>query len=106
MSPICGIFLRVTDDDGSKLAASLSSHFQKVLKQLKIDKDLTEQVKDIYIPLAASLAVKAKERSAPLIVGVNGAQGSGKSTLCVFLETILQKGEGAEGPYTGIVDVN
>ena len=77
--------------DCGKIAEHLSSHLQKILKQLRIDEDLTEQFKSIYIPLAASLSVKAKEQPAPLIVGINGAQGSGKSTLCVFLKTILQE---------------
>lgn len=88
-----------------KIAEHLSSHFQKILKQLKIDKDLTEQTKNVYIPLAASLSVKAKEQPAPLIVGINGAQGSGKSTLCIFLETILKEAFGLRSISLSIDDL-
>jgi D-glycerate 3-kinase len=91
--------------DCGKIAEHLTSHFQKILKQLKIDKDLTEQFKSIYIPLAASISVKAKEQPAPLIVGINGAQGSGKSTLCVFLETILQEAFGLRSISLSIDDL-
>jgi D-glycerate 3-kinase len=91
--------------DCGKIADHLSGHFQKILKQLKIDTDLTEQFKDIYIPLAASLSVKAKAQPSPLIVGINGAQGSGKSTLCVFLETILQEAFGLRSISLSIDDL-
>lgn len=39
-----------------------------------------------WAPLADQIAATAKR---PLVVGVNGAQGSGKSTLCHFLEVLL-----------------
>ncbi len=42
-------------------------------------------VADFWAPLAD--AIVAREN--PIIVGINGAQGSGKSTLCVFLEVLL-----------------
>jgi D-glycerate 3-kinase len=38
-------------------------------------------------PLADRIASEATKR--PLVVGINGAQGSGKSTLCIFLEQLL-----------------
>jgi D-glycerate 3-kinase len=42
-------------------------------------------VEEYWTPLADLIAAQGK----PLIVGINGAQGSGKSTLCVFLEVLL-----------------
>lgn len=47
-----------------------------------------EVVERYWQPLATAIARKAVDRH-PLIVGVNGAQGSGKSTLCAFLEVLL-----------------
>lgn len=41
-------------------------------------------------PLADEIARQA-DRKRPLIVGINGAQGSGKSTLCAFLEVLLDE---------------
>jgi D-glycerate 3-kinase len=40
-------------------------------------------------PLAATIAGWRSNAGRPLVIGVNGAQGSGKSTLCVFLEHAL-----------------
>lgn len=41
-------------------------------------------------PLADAIARQAAERR-PLVVGINGAQGAGKSTLCRFLEALLEQ---------------
>ena len=46
-------------------------------------------VDQFWQPLANRIAREATSRH-PLIVGVNGAQGSGKSTLCRFLEVLLR----------------
>lgn len=46
-------------------------------------------VEQFWQPLANRIAREAASRK-PLIVGVNGAQGSGKSTLCRFLEVLLR----------------
>ena len=55
--------------------------------------DLPASYKDIveqhWRPLAKRIAQWRTEKQGPLVVGVNGAQGSGKSTLCVFLAEAL-----------------
>lgn len=45
-------------------------------------------VAQFWQPLANIIARKAVSNK-PLIVGINGAQGSGKSTVCAFLEELL-----------------
>ncbi|MEL7451288.1 MAG: phosphoribulokinase [Pseudomonadota bacterium] len=45
-------------------------------------------------PLAAALARRARAAGKPLLVGVNGCQGSGKSTMTQFLALMLQNGAG------------
>ncbi len=45
-----------------------------------------EIVEEYWRPLAGRIAGEARR---PLVVGVNAAQGSGKSTLCRFLEALL-----------------
>lgn len=67
----------MTDDPiGALIAAEeLPSHYRDVVEQH-------------WRPLAEDLARHAREKR-PLIVGINGAQGSGKSTLCRFLEVLL-----------------
>ena len=44
-----------------------------------------------YVPLANHLVdVHRAQASSPLVVGINGAQGSGKSTLTLFLKLLLE----------------
>jgi len=50
--------------------------------------DYRKVVEQHWRPLAEDLARRAGAKR-PLIVGINGAQGSGKSTLCRFLEVLL-----------------
>ncbi len=49
-----------------------------------------ETVERHWKPLATRIAREAASRK-PLIVGINGAQGSGKTTVCKFLEILLKK---------------
>src|SRR5688500_1846685 len=51
-------------------------------------RDVVEQT---WQPIADFIAMCAATKR-PLLVGVNGAQGSGKSTLCRFLEVLLAEG--------------
>lgn len=53
-----------------------------------------ETIGQWFRPLATSLAAKAKEENKALIVGINGCQGSGKSTLSAALVEILQHEQG------------
>ena len=55
----------------------------------RLPADYREVVTQFWQPLADRIAREAS-RQRPLIVGVNGAQGSGKSTLCRFLEVLLK----------------
>jgi D-glycerate 3-kinase len=45
-------------------------------------------VEEYWRPLAGEIARRAEARH-PLLVGINGGQGSGKTTLCKFLEVLL-----------------
>lgn len=49
-----------------------------------------DDVRRFYIPLAEQLASLHAARKAPLIIGINGAQGTGKSTLAKVLKTVLE----------------
>lgn len=75
-----------------QLEASLLPVFKSLLAQEKIpvDEPFIDSLKCLYIPLCAWLAEKHEDRA--LIVGINGAQGSGKSTLSRILKAILELG--------------
>ncbi len=68
----------------------LSPDFRKFLIAQNLPSCLSNELTRFYLPLAAWLAAQVKN-SEPLMIGVNGAQGSGKSTLCTLLAELLEK---------------
>lgn len=46
-------------------------------------------VNTYYVPLAEEIARRQKRLGRPMLVGINGAQGTGKSTLALFLQSLL-----------------
>lgn len=66
--------------------------FLAAAQQMMIDSDLEQALGDIYVPLAATLARQSELSDTTLVIGINGAQGSGKSTLCNLLQIVLEEG--------------
>ncbi len=60
-------------------------------------------VQQFWTPLAHHIA-RASAAHKPLIVGVNGGQGTGKSTMCMFLEELLKK-RGVRAVTLGLDDL-
>ncbi|MGX2040747.1 hypothetical protein ACWJKU_11540 [Methylocaldum sp. MU1018] len=63
--------------------------FTEQMRAHRIDESLTASLAAVYLPLAAW--IRRQKSADTLILGVNGAQGSGKSTLCDFLRLILSE---------------
>ncbi len=53
-----------------------------------LPEDYRHVVEKHWAPLAVEIAERAKAKR-PLVAGINGAQGSGKTTACAFLEPLL-----------------
>ncbi len=69
--------------------------FEAKCRQLQIADSLLETLWRVYLPLAQWVVEQSKLSSNTVFVlGVNGAQGSGKSTLCALLQIILEAGFG------------
>ena len=83
---------KLTADERLKIADRTRVSFLAATKQMMLDNDLEQALIDVYIPLAACLAKQADDYRATRIIGVNGAQGSGKSTLCKLLQIVLEEG--------------
>ena len=66
---------------------------QKAIKQLidehQLKSDFYETVETYYLQVAKAIACEKKTKKA-LLVGVNGAQGTGKSTIASFLVSLLK----------------
>lgn len=66
--------------------------FKQTLSQEKISFNFSfnDTLKNLYTPISAWLAGQKKDT--PLIIGINGSQGSGKSTLTHILSDLLEQG--------------
>jgi D-glycerate 3-kinase len=82
----------LTQDDMGAIADKVRRSFMASAREMQVHKDLEPVLVDIYIPLAAYLAHQATACASPPIIGVNGAQGAGKSTLCRLLQIVLEEG--------------
>lgn len=74
--------------------AAVEKAFASTLESLKVDIGLVDMFEAIYVPLGAWLTCRKRQKSGPMVVGINGAQGAGKSTLFNLLEVILSEGFG------------
>jgi D-glycerate 3-kinase len=59
-----------------------------MIEQKQLPDSFEAIVRDIYLPLAQIILDKKQDK--PLLVSINGAQGTGKSTLTAFLKKILE----------------
>lgn len=64
-----------------------------------------ETIEHHWRPLAAAIAARAADAGQPLIVGVSGSQGSGKSTLCRTLEVLLAEQHGLHAATLSLDDL-
>jgi D-glycerate 3-kinase len=69
----------------------MSTALRQLIEAEGLPSDYLEVAERYWRPLSEDIAERAMDNPGgkPLIVGINGAQGSGKSTLCKFLEVLL-----------------
>lgn len=68
----------------------MSDAVDSLIAAERLPADYREIVEQYWQPLADEIARRAANCQ-PLVVGINGAQGSGKTTLCHFLEVLLER---------------
>ena len=72
-------------------APDLSTTIHKLIKQEFLPDSYADTVKNTILPLAQHLQSLRQDRAGPVIIGIHGAQGTGKSTLTLFLRELLTK---------------
>ncbi|MBV1789779.1 hypothetical protein KQ940_17120 [Marinobacterium sp. D7] len=85
-------YLCLTETERRRAVQAVEQAFASTLESLQVDIGLKELFEQIYVPLAAWLVERQRGQVRPLVVGINGAQGAGKSTLFNLLEVILEEG--------------
>ncbi|MEW6039026.1 MAG: hypothetical protein AB1648_12345 [Pseudomonadota bacterium] len=91
------------DDEYRRIWGRVQPAFLAAMAKQRIPSALAEPLASVYLPLAAWVAAHKNEE--PFVLGVNGAQGSGKSTLCEFLALILRQGYGYKVAGFSIDDI-
>jgi len=76
----------------SSLSHRLRFDVEQTLSCLYADTSLVDQMDELYLPFSNWLSQKVHLGKGPLIVGVGGAQGCGKTTFCSVISRILNKG--------------
>ncbi len=66
--------------------------FVTTCQNMDIEEDLSPLLVSMYLPLAAWLDRRRGKGDGPLVVGLCGAQGSGKSTVAELLKTVFTVG--------------
>ena len=69
---------------------SLINKLNKLKNSFFIKEDLNKNFKNIYIKIAELIFLKKTFLRKPLIIGLTGGQGSGKTTFAQFLKLILE----------------
>lgn len=72
---------------------------------MAIGADLEPWLSAMYLPLAAWLERARAHAGRPIVVGITGGQGSGKSTVGALLAAVLQDGFGAPSALLSIDDL-
>ncbi|MFN2360486.1 MAG: hypothetical protein ABR522_05320, partial [Marinobacter sp.] len=70
-------------------APELTTTIQTLIKQESLPDSYADTVKKTILPLAQHLHSLRQARSEPVVIGIHGAQGTGKSTLTLFLRDLL-----------------
>jgi D-glycerate 3-kinase len=110
--PLAALGTTVGDNDlRERLAILRRCHasIQRHKDTLRIGASLLPETFSVYIPIARFLAGRAREIRQRLgragVFGINGGQGSGKTTINAFLQIILQRGLGLKTTGFSIDDV-
>jgi D-glycerate 3-kinase len=72
----------------------ISSWQKAFLESERLQAAYLETARQFFDPLARRLALLRRERGRAILVGLNGSQGSGKSTLCAYLCAALGETQG------------
>lgn len=79
--------------------------FREKLRELLLDMALMDDIDRIYVPLAKLISEGLNMQSKTQIIGINGAQGSGKTTFSCLMKIVLEMGFGLRVVALSIDDI-
>ncbi len=88
-----------------QLINAIKPVFKEKLRELMLEEDLIEDLERVYLPLANLINVAISGANQMKIIGINGSQGSGKTTFCSLMKIVLEEGLGLKVVHVGIDDL-
>lgn len=88
----------------SMLWQDVSTAVTEFIKAHQLPDDYKNLSAQFFFPLAQNILTKHHSSQQPLLLGINGAQGTGKSTLAALLKCILESGAGLKCAALSIDD--
>lgn len=85
--------------------STLREIFRKTLQELMLDDILMEDLDRVYMPMANMIRMGFNTEAKTHIIGVNGAQGAGKTTFGRLLQVVLEKAFGQKVVQLSIDDI-
>lgn len=65
--------------------------FDEVQHELLLPEEYGQDLEKYYALVAAQISELSRDKVRSLLVGISGAQGTGKSTLCYFVQSLLEQ---------------
>lgn len=87
------------------MAPQLTKWLEAFLEKEQLPDRFRDIAMDYYVPLAEQVQAWVRSLGEPLILGVNGGQGTGKSTLSEFIDQYLRREYGIETCIISIDDL-
>ncbi|WP_115719695.1 kinase [Gallaecimonas mangrovi] len=78
---------------------------QDAIQAHRLPENFQAVVNQYYLPLAENIIAQSQQSPKPLVVGVTGAQGTGKSTLADFLAILLKEMAGLKVAVLSLDDL-
>ncbi|MDR1729586.1 MAG: hypothetical protein LBR52_02880 [Prevotellaceae bacterium] len=85
--------------------AEIRYAFIEKLKMLMLEESLVEDLDRIYMPMANLIATGLNTAAKTQIIGINGAQGAGKTTFGNLLQVVLETSYGMKVVHLSIDDL-
>lgn len=82
-----------------------SEQILAIIAEQKLPPGYRTTVDDHWRPIAQAIATAQRAAGRSIVVGVNGPQGSGKSTFCLFVEAILRNRHGLGAAILSLDDL-
>jgi len=73
-----------------KWSSTIQTLSNSLIDDMRLPSNFNETVQSIYVPLIE--LILSRKQNEPLFISINGAQGTGKSTLTLFLKHLIEAG--------------